>query len=122
MAGGGGGGAGMHVRDVVRMVVGSDGVADTERDLPNRDEGGRVRLRGEHQHDLHFRDSAGVPVDAVPHEGANILLLLGVDTGDGAVCAVPAAGDEGDPDRPGGGEAVEAASGVEELLQRRWPL
>lgn len=37
MAGSGGGGAGMHVRDVVRVVVGSDGVADTERDLPNRD-------------------------------------------------------------------------------------
>lgn len=58
----------------------------------------------------------------MPHEGTHILLLLGMDTGDGAVRAVPAAGDEGDPDRSGGGEAVEAASGVEELLQRRWPL
>lgn len=106
---------GVRLRDELRLVMGASGLVDSQRDVSSGDEDGGVLLRGELQHALHLPHRAGLPVDAVPHEGGNLLLFRGVDRGHGAVRRVPAAGNQGRADRRDGGERVEEALVLEEI-------
>lgn len=105
----------MRLRDELRLVMGASGLVDSQRDVSRGDEDGGVCLRGELQHALHLPHRAGVPIDAVPHEGGDLLLLRGVDRGHGAIHCVPTAGNEGGADRRHGGERVEGALVLEEI-------
>lgn len=86
---------GVPVCDELRMVMGPARVADPERDVPGRDEDGRVRICGELKHVVHLFDSSGVPVNAVQHEGRGVLLLCGLDRDHGGLHRRPAARDQG---------------------------
>lgn len=82
--------SGVLLCDELRMVMGSTGVVDPERDIPGGDEDGRVCICGELEHAVHVSDSAGVPVNAMQHEGRGVLLLWGLDHHHGALRRLPA--------------------------------
>lgn len=105
----------MHVRLVVRVVVGPARVADTERDVPPGDEVGWAERDGVREPPLHVRDRAGVFIDALPLQVRDLPVLLRVGAGDVVLRVFPGAGDEECADRGDDGAGVEAALAVEEV-------
>ncbi|KAJ6809420.1 putative sugar transport protein 13 [Iris pallida] len=116
---GAGGGDGVHLRVVVRVVVGAPGVADPERDVPAGDAVGGAERDGVREPAVHVRHRAGVPVHAVPPQVRDLRLLLGVGAGHVGLRALPAAGDEERPHRGDDREGLEAALVLEALHERR---
>ncbi|KAL0457238.1 UNVERIFIED_CONTAM: Sugar transport protein 6 [Sesamum latifolium] len=71
---------------------GANGMAHSERNLPNRDKNSRFCICSEHKYDMHIHNCSGFPLHAVPYEGLHFLLLLGLDSHNGTLCGVPLAG------------------------------
>ncbi|WOL16918.1 hypothetical protein Cni_G25706 [Canna indica] len=113
------GGDGVHLRVVVRVVVGAARVADPQRDLPTGDAVGGAERDGVRQPALHLRHRAVLPLHALPPQVCHLRLLLSVGAGDVGVRALLPSGDQERAHRGDDGEGVEASLVLEEVHRRR---
>ncbi|KAK3147971.1 hypothetical protein QOZ80_3BG0289020 [Eleusine coracana subsp. coracana] len=110
-----GGGHGLHLRLLLRLVMGPARMAHPQRDVPARD-----ALRGAERHRLrqpalHLRHRAGLPLHALPPQVRNLRLLLRLGPCHVGLRAILPAGDQERAHRGDDGEGVEAALVLEAL-------
>ena len=114
-----GGGDGVHVRVLLRVVVGPARVAHPQRDVPAGDAVGGAERHRVRQPALHLRHRAGVPLHALPPQVRHLRLLLRVGRRHVALRALLPARDQEHPHRGDDREGVEAALVLEALHGRR---
>ncbi|KAL9148516.1 hypothetical protein ABFS82_12G046500 [Erythranthe guttata] len=113
---GGGGRVHMRVRNGVRVVVGTVGLAVPERDIPSGGPVGCTERNGGRQHGIHIHSRAMLPHNALLHEVRSIHILCFLRRGDDTVLLLLHAGDKEYSDR-GDDAGLEEPLVLEEIYE-----
>uniref|UniRef100_A0A453ILL9 Major facilitator superfamily (MFS) profile domain-containing protein n=1 Tax=Aegilops tauschii subsp. strangulata TaxID=200361 RepID=A0A453ILL9_AEGTS len=116
-----GGGHGVHLRGLLRLVLGPAGVAHPQRDVPAGDAVGGAERDGVRQPALHLPHRAGLPLHALPPQVRHLHLLLGLGARHVRLRALLPPGDQERAHRGDDRQGVEAALVLEEIHGRRRP-